>query len=140
MAGARYEVRGSIAIISMDNPPVNGLGYDNRLGIVNGLNKANADDAVKAIVLTGLGKAFSGGADIREFGTAKAGMEPSLHAVIRYVQSQSWPQFIRWSWVVALNWPSAAIIGSARKAHRLPCPKSSSAYFRVQEAPKGFLA
>lgn len=59
MAGARYEVRGSIAIISMDNPPVNGLGYDNRLGIVNGLNKANTDDAVKAIVLTGLGKAFS---------------------------------------------------------------------------------
>ena len=91
MAGARYEVRGSIAIISMDNPPVNGLGYDNRLGIVNGLNKANADDAVKAIVLTGLGKAFSGGADIREFGTAKAGMEPSLHAVIRYVEQSAKP-------------------------------------------------
>ncbi|NBS81719.1 MAG: hypothetical protein EBS62_07850 [Betaproteobacteria bacterium] len=91
MAGARYEVRGSIAIISMDNPPVNGLGYDNRLGIVNGLNKANTDDAVKAIVLTGLGKAFSGGADIREFGTAKAGMEPSLHAVIRYVEQSAKP-------------------------------------------------
>lgn len=91
MAGARYEVRGNIAIISMDNPPVNGLGYDNRLGIVNGLNKANADDAVNAIVLTGLGKAFSGGADIREFGTAKAGMEPSLHAVIRYVEQSAKP-------------------------------------------------
>ncbi|NBT72108.1 MAG: 3-hydroxyacyl-CoA dehydrogenase, partial [Betaproteobacteria bacterium] len=91
MAGARYEVRGNIAIISMDNPPVNGLGYNNRLGIVNGLNQANADDAVKAIVLTGLGKAFSGGADIREFGTAKAGMEPSLHAVIRYVEQSAKP-------------------------------------------------
>jgi 3-hydroxyacyl-CoA dehydrogenase len=36
MAGARYEVRGSIAIIPMDNPPVNGLGYDNRLGLLMG--------------------------------------------------------------------------------------------------------
>jgi 3-hydroxyacyl-CoA dehydrogenase len=42
-------------------------------------------------VLTGLGKAFSGGADIREFGTAKAGMEPSLHAVIRYVEQSAKP-------------------------------------------------
>lgn len=91
MSGARYEVRGSIAVISMDNPPVNGLGYDNRLGIVHGLNRANADSAVKAIVLTGVGKAFSGGADIREFGTDKAGMEPSLHSVIRYVEQSAKP-------------------------------------------------
>ena len=91
MSGARYEVRGSIALISMDNPPVNGLGYENRLGIVNGLNRANADESVKAIVLTGVGKAFSGGADIREFGTAKASMEPNLHAVIRYVEQSAKP-------------------------------------------------
>ncbi|NCX12601.1 MAG: enoyl-CoA hydratase/isomerase family protein, partial [Betaproteobacteria bacterium] len=91
MAGAQYEVRGSMAIISMDNPPVNGLGYENRLGIVSGLNKANADEAVKAIVLTGLGRAFSGGADIREFGTARAGMEPSLQSVIRYIEQSAKP-------------------------------------------------
>lgn len=91
MAGAQYEVRGSMAIISMDNPPVNGLGYENRLGIVSGLNKASADEAVKAIVLTGLGRAFSGGADIREFGTARAGMEPSLQSVIRYIEQSAKP-------------------------------------------------
>src|SRR6186997_2689771 len=70
--GANYEVRGDVAVISLDNPPVNGLGYDTRLGIVNGLERALDDAAVKAIVVTGAGKAFSGGADIREFGSPKA--------------------------------------------------------------------
>ena len=69
---ANYELRGDVAVITMDNPPVNGLGYDTRRGIVDGLDKALADAKVKAIVVTGAGKAFSGGADIREFGSPKA--------------------------------------------------------------------
>jgi 3-hydroxyacyl-CoA dehydrogenase len=75
---ASYEVRGAIAVITMNNPPVNGLGHDTRLGIAGGIDRANADAAVKAIVITGAGKAFSGGADIREFGTPKALAEPNL--------------------------------------------------------------
>ena len=35
---AQYEVRGNVAVISLDNPPVNGLGYETRLGIVHGLS------------------------------------------------------------------------------------------------------
>ncbi len=73
---ANFEVRGDVAVITMDNPPVNGLGYDTRRGIVEGLDRALADPKVKAIVLTGAGKAFSGGADIREFGSPKAIAEP----------------------------------------------------------------
>ena len=69
---ASYEVRGAVAVITLNNPPVNGLGYDTRRGIADGLDRANADPAVKAIVITGAGKAFSGGADIREFGSPKA--------------------------------------------------------------------
>ena len=69
---ANYEVKGSIAVITLDNPPVNGLGHATRTGIVDGLNNALADTAVKAIVITGAGKAFSGGADIREFNTPKS--------------------------------------------------------------------
>ena len=69
---AQYEVRGDVAVITLDNPPVNGLGLSTRLGIVSGLEQANGDAAVKAIVLTGAGKAFSGGADIKEFGSPKA--------------------------------------------------------------------
>ncbi len=56
--GANYEVRGDVAVISLDNPPVNGLGYETRLGIVNGARQALADPAVKAIVVTGAGKAL----------------------------------------------------------------------------------
>ena len=66
---ATYEVKGSIAVITMNNPPVNGLGHSTRSGILDGLKKAFADGAVTAVVITGAGKAFSGGADIREFNT-----------------------------------------------------------------------
>jgi len=88
---AHYKVQGDVAIISMNNPPVNGLGYDTRVGITSGLDKANADPAVKAIVLTGEGKAFSGGADIREFNSAKAMQEPILLSVIVAVENSPKP-------------------------------------------------
>jgi len=86
-----YEVRGSVALITLNNPPVNGLGYATRSSITDNLQKANADAAVKSIVLTGAGKAFSGGADIKEFGTPKALLEPNLLSVIRAVENSSKP-------------------------------------------------
>jgi 3-hydroxyacyl-CoA dehydrogenase len=79
---ANYELRGDVAVITLDNPPVNGLGFDTRRGIVAGLDRAIADEHVKAIVVTGAGKAFSGGADIREFGSPKAVAEPNLLSLI----------------------------------------------------------
>ena len=88
---ATYEVRGDVAVITLQNPPVNGLGYETRLGIVDGLDKAIADDAVKAVVITGAGKAFSGGADIREFGSPKAIAEPNLLSVILALEASTKP-------------------------------------------------
>jgi 3-hydroxyacyl-CoA dehydrogenase len=88
---AQYQVHGSVAVISMDNPPVNGLGLSTRQAICQGIDQANADVSVKAIVLTGAGKAFSGGADIREFGTPKAIQEPNLLSVIRVVENSAKP-------------------------------------------------
>ncbi len=88
---ANYELRGNVAVITLDNPPVNGLGFATRLGIVNGLDKAIADAAVKAIVITGAGKAFSGGADIKEFGSPKALAEPNLLSVILALEASSKP-------------------------------------------------
>jgi len=79
---ATYEVRGDVAVITLNNPPVNGLGYDTRRGIADGLERASGDAAVKAIVVTGAGRAFSGGADIREFGSPKAIAEPNLLSLI----------------------------------------------------------
>jgi len=88
---ASYEVRGDVAVITLENPPVNGLGFDTRCGVVEGLQRAVGDAAVRAIVLIGSGKGFSGGADIREFNTPKALQEPSLHTVIRDTESSPKP-------------------------------------------------
>ena len=57
---ADYQVQQDVAIITLSNPPVNGLGLSTRLGFVDGSQKALADERVKAIVVTGAGKAFSG--------------------------------------------------------------------------------
>ena len=88
---ASYEVRDGVAVIALNNPPVNGLSYDTRRAIADGLNKAQADAAVQAIVLTGSGKAFSGGADIREFGSPKSTAEPNLLTLIRMTEDSTKP-------------------------------------------------
>ncbi len=88
---ADYKVHGDVAVITMNNPPVNGLGYATRVGLTDGLEKANADASVKAIVITGAGRAFSGGADIKEFGSPKATAEPNLLSVILAVEKSAKP-------------------------------------------------
>src|SRR3954469_21083950 len=88
---ASYEVRGGIAVITLNNPPVNGLGYETRKAVAEAVERAEDDAAVQAIVITGAGKAFSGGADIKEFGTPKALAEPNLLSLIRRVESASKP-------------------------------------------------
>jgi 3-hydroxyacyl-CoA dehydrogenase len=84
--GASYQVRGSIAVITLDNPPVNGLGYDTRREFAVGVDRAAADPAISAIVVTGAGRAFSGGADIKEFGSPKAIAEPNLLSLIKMLE------------------------------------------------------
>ena len=88
---AHYQVHGDVAVITMDNPPVNGLGYATRTGIADGLSRANADASVKALVITGAGRAFSGGADIKEFGSPKATMEPNLLSLILAIENSTKP-------------------------------------------------
>ena len=79
---AEYKVHGDVAVISLANPPVNGLSYATRVGFIDALSKAQTNSAVKAIVVTGAGKAFSGGADIKEFGSSKAVQDPNLLGLI----------------------------------------------------------
>ena len=88
---ADYQTQGDIAVISMNNPPVNGLGLSTRLGIVHALQLALDDPSIKAVVLTGQGKAFSGGADIKEFGTPKAVQDPNLLSVILAIENSPKP-------------------------------------------------
>ncbi|WP_186224306.1 3-hydroxyacyl-CoA dehydrogenase NAD-binding domain-containing protein [Burkholderia gladioli] len=86
-----YTTRDGVAVITLNNPPVNGLGYSTRAGVMDGLDRALQDPAVTAIVLTGAGRAFSGGADITEFNTPKALQEPSLHTLIAAVEASAKP-------------------------------------------------
>ncbi|WP_414445503.1 3-hydroxyacyl-CoA dehydrogenase NAD-binding domain-containing protein [Burkholderia sp. 22PA0106] len=86
-----YTTRDGVAVLTLNNPPVNGLGYSTRAGLMAGLDRALADPAVKAIVLTGAGRAFSGGADITEFNTPRALQEPNLHTTIAAVEASAKP-------------------------------------------------
>lgn len=84
-----YEVRDNIALMTIDNPPVNPLSSGVRAGLHEGVSKALADDAVDAIVLTGAGRAFIAGADISEFGGESTG--PSLGEALEMMEGSTKP-------------------------------------------------
>jgi 3-hydroxyacyl-CoA dehydrogenase len=88
---AGYAQRGGIAVITMNHPPVNGLGLALRTAIVAQLDRALADPQIEAIVLTGGEENFSAGADVREFGTPKASSAPNLPTVIRALETSPKP-------------------------------------------------
>ena len=89
MAKVDVESHGDVAVLRLSNPPVNALAHGVRVGLAAALAKANADPAVKAIVVTGEGRAFSAGADIAEFA---AGMkQPGLPEVIDAMEASPKP-------------------------------------------------
>src|ERR1700722_8287598 len=90
-SSALYTVRGSVAVIELNNPPVNGLSLALRETIVDLMVRALADSQVRAILLMGSERAFSGGADVREFGTPRALQEPNLRTVIQVIEDSSKP-------------------------------------------------
>jgi 3-hydroxyacyl-CoA dehydrogenase len=67
----RFETVGGIGVITVDNPPVNALSPGVPEGILENVERGNADPAVKAMVLIGAGRSFIAGADIRQFGTSR---------------------------------------------------------------------
>jgi 3-hydroxyacyl-CoA dehydrogenase len=86
-----FEVKSGIAVLTLDNPPVNSLGHELREALVSGLERANADPGIEAVVLIGSGAGFSGGADIREFGSPKAVAHPNLRTVLSEVEDSAKP-------------------------------------------------
>ena len=85
------DIRNGIAVITLDNPPVNSLGHALRERIVQQLDAAEADSVVRGIVLTGSEKAFSAGADVTEFGTPRQLLEPILRTVVARLEASSKP-------------------------------------------------
>ena len=84
-----YSIQDNIAILEVDNPPVNPLSSGVRAGLSEYIQKANEDDAVKGIILTGAGRSFIAGADISEFGQKPDG--PDLHTTLRDIEFSAKP-------------------------------------------------
>jgi 3-hydroxyacyl-CoA dehydrogenase len=81
--------RGRVAVLTVNNPPVNALSQHVRQGLRDGVQQAIADAAVGAIVITCAGRTFIAGADITEFG--KPPQAPGLHEVLDLIEGSSKP-------------------------------------------------
>src|SRR5688572_1824164 len=86
MPEVHYHIDRNVAVVTFSNPPVNGLSHALRTGIGEALARAQADDSIRAVVLTGGGALFSGGADIREFGTPAGTADPTLRQLIEQLE------------------------------------------------------
>ena len=82
-------LEGDVLVVISNNPPVNALGIDVRTGLVAAIAAADADAAVKAVVIRGEGRTFFAGADITEF--TKPPMEPGLPTVVDIIEACTKP-------------------------------------------------
>jgi len=87
----RSEIRDSVGVVTLDNPPVNALSLAVRTGVRDAVTRFIGDDAVEGIVLTGGGKMFSGGADITEFDSGVSNQSPALPELIELVENSPKP-------------------------------------------------
>jgi len=81
----RYETHGPVAVLVIDNPPVNALGHALRIGLVEGIARAAAAQDIGAVVLRAEGRTFPAGADIAEFG--KPPLDPALPDVCAAIEA-----------------------------------------------------
>jgi len=81
--------RGRVAVLTVNNPPVNALSRHVRQGLHDGMKQAAADPGTEAVVITCAGRTFIAGADITEFG--KPPTEPSLHTVLDLIEGSAKP-------------------------------------------------
>ena len=91
MSTAEYSLHGDIAVIRLSNPPLNTLAPQMRIAMHDLLQKAVADASVKAIVLTGGGRAFCAGAEIREFNTPVANEFPNSRDLVAALENCTKP-------------------------------------------------
>ena len=88
---ARFERIDSVGVITLDNPPVNAMSLAVRTALRDALAQGTNDAGVRAFVITGGGKLFSGGADIREFDTGVSNQSPNLPELIALVEDSRKP-------------------------------------------------
>lgn len=84
-----YNVEEGVAVLTLNNPPVNALSQGVRQGLKEGVEKALADDSAQAIMIFCEGRTFIAGADISEFSSGP--MEPNFHAVLSTMDASPKP-------------------------------------------------
>lgn len=84
-AAIKLTIEDGVAVITVDNPPVNAISQAVRQGLVDALKTVAADSSIQAAVIRGAGKVFIAGADVREFG--KPPVEPFLPDVIAAIEA-----------------------------------------------------
>ncbi len=87
----QYRRDGHVGVISLNNPPVNALNVSRGLvqGVLDAVKEAEHDPAVRALLILGTGKAFSGGADIAEFGRPPVADRANLRDLVAYLDTVS---------------------------------------------------
>ena len=91
MTTDNYSVQGGTAVITLNNPPVNAMGHAVRQELAAQLEAAWADAQVQAIVITGAGKLFCGGADVKAFNTPASRAEPSSRTIVKQIEASTKP-------------------------------------------------
>lgn len=86
---ASWSCHGDIAVLTLDNPPVNAISQAVRAALVGGVERANADTAVAALVIACAGRTFFAGADLKEFG--KPSTKPFLTEVVDAIEASDKP-------------------------------------------------
>src|SRR5258708_6563172 len=91
MAFADYTSQGAVAVITLENPPVNALSLGLRAAMAAGVERAGSGGWIRAVVITGPGKPFCGGADVSEFGLPAMSASPSLADLFSQIESSPKP-------------------------------------------------
>ncbi|MAX51696.1 MAG: 3-hydroxyacyl-CoA dehydrogenase [Methylophaga sp.] len=89
MASVSYETVGRVAVVTVDNPPVNALSRVIRSGLSDAFGRFQTDESADIAVIIGAGRMLIGGADISEFG--KPPQSPSLPDVILQIEQSAKP-------------------------------------------------
>jgi len=87
----KFEKKGSVGIITIDNPPANAMSFAAKKGVSDYLNSCMTDDQYEAIIITGEGRIFVAGADISEFGKDTPAGVPELEDVIQNIENSDKP-------------------------------------------------
>ena len=93
--GVKYRREGQVAFVELDNPPVNAIGLDIRAGLMDALDRVEAEEGLSHVVLSGAGRMFAAGADAREFDAPP--VEPHLPEVCVRIEASETP------WVAAVT-------------------------------------